>query len=325
MRKKAREIVLYIFLVIIVLTIFILYGPISYFRNTLITTAMTTKSHKFIATFLYSDKTIKKVMKENRVIESKGKNITKEKESYDKYDKEILDRKENALYKIINIKEKNYSGYLVAIYNPKRVTLATSKYLGKKGEYITTVSKDNKAKVMINAGGFYDPDWNSNGAIPHGIVIKDGKIISEFSKSDVVGGLIGFDENDNLILGNYTKDEIRKLRIRDAVEFGPFLIRNGEKSIVKGNGGWGIAPRTVIGQRKDKIVLFLIIDGRSTKSLGADMNDLINIMSRYKAYNAANLDGGSSTELIINNKIINTPVAGDKNGLRKLPTFWMVK
>jgi len=325
MRKKARKIVLYIFLVIIVLTIFILYGPISYFRNTLITTAMTTKSHKFIATFLYSDKTIKKVMKENRVIESKGKNITKEKESYDKYDKEILDRKENALYKIINIKEKNYSGYLVAIYNPKRVTLATSKYLGKKGEYITTVSKDNKAKVMINAGGFYDPDWNSNGAIPHGIVIKDGKIISEFSKSDVVGGLIGFDENDNLILGNYTKDEIRKLRIRDAVEFGPFLIRNGEKSIVKGNGGWGIAPRTVIGQRKDKIVLFLIIDGRSTKSLGADMNDLINIMSRYKAYNAANLDGGSSTELIINNKIINTPVAGDKNGLRKLPTFWMVK
>lgn len=325
MRKKARKIVLYIFLVIIVLTIFILYGPISYFRNTLITTAMTTKSHKFIATFLYSDKTIKKVMKENRVIESKGKNIPKEKESYDKYDKEILDRKENALYKIINIKERNYSGYLVAIYNPKRVTLATSKYLGKKGEYITTVSKDNKAKVMINAGGFYDPDWNSNGAIPHGIVIKDGKIISEFSKSDVVGGLIGFDENDNLILGNYTKDEIRKLRIRDAVEFGPFLIRNGEKSIVKGNGGWGIAPRTVIGQRKDKIVLFLIIDGRSTKSLGADMNDLINIMSRYKAYNAANLDGGSSTELIINNKIINTPVAGDKNGLRKLPTFWMVK
>ena len=55
------------------------------------------------------------------------------------------------------------------------------------------------------------------------------------------------------------------------------------------------------------------------------MNDLIKIMSRYKAYNAANMDGGSSTELVINNKVINTPVAGEKNGLRKLPTFWMVK
>ncbi|MBP3841494.1 MAG: phosphodiester glycosidase family protein [Bacilli bacterium] len=323
MKRKVRKILLFIFLFIIVLTIFLLYGPISYFRDTLITTAMTTKSHQFIATFLYSNKTIEKVMSENKVIETKTEK--EERKNSENYDKEILDRKNNELYKLIEIKEKTFSGYLVAIYDPKRVSIATSKYLGKKGEYITTVSKDNNAKVMINASGFYDPDWNSNGAIPHGIVVKNKKIVSEFEKANVGGGLVGFDENDNLIMGNYTKEEVKSLKIRDAVEFGPFLIRNGEKSIIKGNGGWGIAPRTVIGQRKDKIVLFLIIDGRTTKSLGADMNDLIKIMSRYKAYNAANMDGGSSTELVINNKVINTPVAGEKNGLRKLPTFWMVK
>lgn len=323
MKRKVRKILLFIFLFTIVLTIFLLYGPISYFRDTLITTAMTTKSHQFIATFLYSNKTIEKVMSENKVIETKTEK--EERKNSENYDKEILDRKNNELYKLIEIKEKTFSGYLVAIYDPKRVSIATSKYLGKKGEYITTVSKDNNAKVMINASGFYDPDWNSNGAIPHGIVVKNKKIVSEFEKANVGGGLVGFDENDNLIMGNYTKEEVKSLKIRDAVEFGPFLIRNGEKSIIKGNGGWGIAPRTVIGQRKDKIVLFLIIDGRTTKSLGADMNDLIKIMSRYKAYNAANMDGGSSTELVINNKVINTPVAGEKNGLRKLPTFWMVK
>ena len=323
MKRKVRKILLFIFLFIIVLTIFLLYGPIGYFRDTLITTAMTTKSHQFIATFLYSNKTIEKVMSENKVIETKTEK--EDRKNSENYDKEILDRKNNELYKLIEIKEKTFSGYLVAIYDPKRVSIATSKYLGKKGEYITTVSKDNNAKVMINASGFYDPDWNSNGAIPHGIVVKNKKIVSEFEKANVGGGLVGFDENDNLIMGNYTKEEVKSLKIRDAVEFGPFLIRNGEKSIIKGNGGWGIAPRTVIGQRKDKIVLFLIIDGRTTKSLGADMNDLIKIMSRYKAYNAANMDGGSSTELVINNKVINTPVAGEKNGLRKLPTFWMVK
>ena len=323
MKRKVRKILLFIFLFTIVLTIFLLYGPISYFRDTLITTAMTTKSHQFIATFLYSNKTIEKVMSENKVIETKTEK--EERKNSENYDKEIVDRKNNELYKLIEIKEKTFSGYLVAIYDPKRVSIATSKYLGKKGEYITTVSKDNNAKVMINASGFYDPDWNSNGAIPHGIVVKNKKIVSEFEKANVGGGLVGFDENDNLIMENYTKEEVKSLKIRDAVEFGPFLIRNGEKSIIKGNGGWGIAPRTVIGQRKDKIVLFLIIDGRTTKSLGADMNDLIKIMSRYKAYNAANMDGGSSTELVINNKVINTPVAGEKNGLRKLPTFWMVK
>ena len=113
--------------------------------------------------------------------------------------------------------------------------------------------------------------------------------------------------------------------LRDAVEFGPFLIVNGKRSFVKGNGGWGIAPRTAIGQRQDGIVLFLAINGRIPSSIGADMIDLCDVMEKYGAYNAANLDGGSSTELAINHQIINTPVAGGVNGLRDMSTFWVVK
>lgn len=323
MKKKLLKITFLTFFICLIAIVFLLYGPISFFRKTLITTAMTTKSHQFIATFLYSDKTIKKVMNENRVIEESKSNENKV--ISDDLDKKIQSNKENKLYKIIDIDEKTYKGYLVAIYDPSRVKVATSKYLGKKGEYITTVSKDNNAKVIINASGFYDPEWNSNGAIPHGLVIQNGKVVSDFKKSNVSGGLVGFDKNDNLVLEKYTKEEAIKNGIRDAVEFGPFLIKNGISSKVEGNGGWGIAPRTVIAQRKDKIVLFLVIDGRSTKSLGASMKDLINILERCKAYNAANMDGGSSTELVVNGKIKNTPVASGKNGLRKLPTFWMVK
>ena len=55
------------------------------------------------------------------------------------------------------------------------------------------------------------------------------------------------------------------------------------------------------------------------------MSDLTEVMERYGAVNAANLDGGSSTELVIDHKIINTPVAGGKNGLRDMSTFWIVK
>ena len=44
------------------------------------------------------------------------------------------------------------------------------------------------------------------------------------------------------------------------------------------NGGWGAAPRTAIGQRRDGIVLFLVIDGRTLTRPGASMNDLIEIM-----------------------------------------------
>ena len=177
----------------------------------------------------------------------------------------------------------------------------------------------------MNAGGFYDPDWNGNGALPHGVVFSNGEIVSEYVEANVGGGFIGFTKEDKFVLGSMSKYEAQKMGMRDAVQFGPFLIINGKRSFVRGNGGWGIAPRTAIGQRKDGIVLFLVINGRLANSIGADMIDLCDIMENYGAYNAANLDGGSSSELVIEGKIINTPVAGGSNGLRNMSTFWVVK
>ena len=107
-----------------------------------------------------------------------------------------------------------------------------------------------------------------------------------------------------------TAEEAIDMGIRDAVTFGPFLIVNGKASFIKGNGGWGQAPRTAIGQRKDGIVLLLVIDGRTLTRPGADMGDLTEIMQNYGAYNAANLDGGTSSVMVYNNKIINDPVDG---------------
>ena len=122
----------------------------------------------------------------------------------------------------------------------------------------------------------------------------------------MAGGFIVFDNNNILILCNMIKNEALSMGLRDAIEFGPYLIVNGKRSFIKGNGGWGIAPRSAIGQRQDGIVLFLVINGRIASSIGADMVDLCDIMENYGAYNAANLDGGSSSELVINNEIVNT-------------------
>ena len=115
--------------------------------------------------------------------------------------------------------------------------------------------------------------------------------------------------------------------LKDAVEFGPFLIVNGKSSKVKGNGGMGVANRTAIAQRKDGIVLFLVIDGRgANNSKGISIEDMIKLLERYKAYNAANLDGGGSSTLVINHKLINNPKGfyGDEYQ-RYLPNAWIVK
>ena len=313
--------------------VFLFYGPIASFKEFWITTAMTTMNHQYLATWLYSDEYIQKVLANNKIIEvdeiSNPDEITFRKYTTtiyrNQYEKEILQRDKDAVYKLINVSGKGYQGFLVAIYDPSRIHIATTKYLGVRGESILTVSKREDAIVAMNAGGFYDPDWNSNGALPHGTVISNGKVVSDYEDANVGGGFIGFNNENKLVLGSMSKNEAVNMGLRDAIEFGPFLIINGKRSFVKGNGGWGIAPRSAIGQRKDGIVLFLVINGRLANSIGADMIDLCDVMENYGAYNAANLDGGSSSELVINHEIINTPVAGGSQGLRDMSTFWVVK
>lgn len=334
-RKKKKLVIAFSSLISLFgVALFVLYGPWAGFRNFWITTAMTTMNHRYLATALYSDKTIQEVLRNNAVIEPEGKTntslikFTKYKKSTvyaNKYEEQILDRDEKELYKVINVDTKKYKGFLVAIYDPSRISIATTAYLGKRGEDILTVSKRENAIIAMNAGGFYDPDWNSNGALPHGTVISHGKVVSDYVDANMGGGFIGFDKDNKLVLGRFTKEQAINAGLRDAVEFGPFLIINGKSAFVRGNGGWGIAPRSAIGQRKDGIVLFLVINGRLANSIGADMGDLTEIMENYGAVNAANLDGGSSSELVINQKIINTPVAGGRNGLRDMSTFWVVK
>ena len=312
--------------------LFLFYGPFTKFKEFWITSAMTTMSHQYLATWIYSDEYIQKVLENNTIIEvdeiSDPNQIKFRKYAStiyrNPYEKEILTHEKDALYKVINISGSGYQGFLVAVYDPSRVHIATTAYLGDRGESILTVSERENAIIAMNAGGFYDPDWNSNGALPHGTVISRGKVVSDFIDSGNGGGFIGFTNEDKFILGSMSMDEAVAMGYRDAVEFGPFLIVNGKRSFIRGNGGWGIAPRSAIGQRQDGIVLFLVINGRTAVSLGADMNDLCDIMENYGAYNAANLDGGSSSELVINQQIVNTPVAGGANGLRDMSTFWVV-
>lgn len=334
LKRKIIRIICLVYIFCFSSFLMLFYGPFDSFKEFWITSAMTTMSHKYLATSIYSEKYIQKVLENNSIIEVDE--ITNPDEIQfrkytttiyrNQYEKAILQKDEgNDLYKVINVSGKGYQGFLVAIYDPSRIHIATTAYLGVTGESILTVSERENAIIAMNAGGFYDPDWNGNGALPHGVVFSNGEIVSEYVEANVGGGFIGFTKEDKFLLGSMSKYEAQEMGMRDAVQFGPFLIINGKRSFVRGNGGWGIAPRTAIGQRKDGIVLFLVINGRLANSIGADMIDLCDIMENYGAYNAANLDGGSSSELVIEGKIINTPVAGGSNGLRNMSTFWVVK
>lgn len=74
-------------------------------------------------------------------------------------------------------------------------------------------------------------------------------------------------------------------------------------------------PRSGIGFSKEKDKLFLFaIDGRQEFSKGVSLKKFAEIMLSEGVYEGLNFDGGGSTTLVINNKIVNSP--SDKTGER---------
>jgi exopolysaccharide biosynthesis protein len=295
---------------------------------------MTTMTHQYFATWFFDDTTIDMVLANNSIVES-GESTNTSLYNFNttnidnaqtvatvtyknEYERQILENPDGDDYKIIEISEKNFDGYLAVIYDPSRIHTVTTQYLGTRGEYLVNMAKRVNALVAINGGGFVDPNYNSNGATPLGVTISKGKLLTSGSYT-ATGGIIGFTEDNELVLTKCSAAQAQALGIRDCVTFGPFLIVNGVSSSVFGNGGWGQAPRTVIGQRADGIVLFLVLDGRTISKPGANMNELIEIMERYDVINAANLDGGTSSVMVVNGEMINDPI--DSTGAHK--TRWI--
>ena len=303
------------------------------FKTFWIPTAMTTMSHKYLAYTFYDEETVNKVMSEN-YIEQNTEQVnlddivigdTSEKKHYSsKYERDLFTRMEgNEVYKIIRIEEQKFKGYLTAIYDPADVTLAVSSKLGKAGQSVNQLVKNNGGLVGINGGGFEDLDGWGNGSIPYGAIIKNGQLVWYHSGGS--GGLIGFTKDHKMWLTSDAPDVAIQNGMMEAVEFGPNLIVNGKTAKIHGDGGWGRAPRSVIAQRKDGVVLFLIIEGRLPGySTGATMNDIIEILLRYKAYNAANLDGGASSTMSVEGKLWNRPSAGAEYGGRTVSNAWIV-
>lgn len=313
---------------------FVVYSPLfQNLQNTIISTAAVTKTHGYISHIFYSDERINKIVALNTVPQIDEKIDlnqvvidTKPRESYDnKEDEEILTRDpQNEDYKYIKVKVGKTDAHLIAIYDPSKVRILTCKKFNTKDksgrETVLTMTKRLNATIGINGGGFVDYGYGSD--TPIGYVIKDGKVI--WSPTSKQTDLIGFTNDNKLLLVHATGEEAVAMGMRDGLQFGPFLMVNGEKpNFSNGAGGFSRAARVAIAQRKDGIVLFLVTEG--THATGPNMQELVETLERYGAYNAANLDGGTSSQLVINGKLINNPknISGKAvSGGRNVVTGW---
>ncbi|MEY8000695.1 phosphodiester glycosidase family protein [Clostridium sp. Mt-5] len=321
MKKKQKNKIIYICHFLICQIIFLLlfsvtliyHGPFINYRDYIVSTSMATNKNKFFATWFLSSSEI------NSILAKTNSSVRDSKEIVNNIDIQRA-KKSSTKVKIIDIKETNFKAKLMIISDPSKIFLGIAPKFGHTGATLSEIVKSYNAVGGINAGGFLDDNLMGTGSKPDGIVISNDVV--KFKQSGLSKfNVIGFNKNNILIIGNLmTMGEIYNSNLKCAISFGPALVLNGKPLVTK--GGTSLQPRSAIGQRKDGTVLLLAIDGREHDSAGANYTDTQDIMLKYGAYNAANLDGGSSTTLNYLGKTINNPC--DIAGERTIATAFLI-
>ncbi len=205
---------------------------------------------------------------------------------------------------VIDITGSTYNGKLMIVSDPRRVFVGVPDSYGEGSSGLTVASMIRKYGCIAgtNAGGFYDPNGRGTGGIPEGIVIYEGKLL--WGNPAAGYNLAGIDGDGILHVGVMTAQHALDIGVQYAASYGPALVINGQAAAGSYSLGGGLNPRTAIGQRADGAMMLLVINGRSLDSLGATLDDLVEIFLDHGAVNATNLDGGSSSIMIQNGEYL---------------------
>ena len=290
--------------------VIVLFGPFSNVKRTVVGAILQSRHPQYVR-WLFNDDELKAIL--GSVGTVNHQNLFS------------FQAKEDKTLHLEKMESSRFVGYILEIPDPRRISVATAANIQEKGDTTSNIAKSQGAVAAINGGGFFDPNGTGTGRLPYGFMLQDGKyVIGKDVGPDEAVDFVGFSKSGNLIAGNYNKTQLGKMEAVEGITFGPPLIVDGEKMITSGDGGWGVGPRTAIGQKKDGTVLFLVIDGRQPGySLGATLRDVQDVLYEKGCYIAANLDGGSSTTLYYNGKVVNKPA--DLLGERMIPTAFVVK
>ena len=99
--------------------------------------------------------------------------------------------------------------------------------------------------------------------------------------------------------------------VNHIISGGPYLVKNGEIFIdmteQKLGAIGGKNPRTAIGYTADGNLIMVAVDGREGASVGMTLRELAGFLQSVGCVNAMNLDGGGSTVMYVNGKVVNMP------------------
>lgn len=99
--------------------------------------------------------------------------------------------------------------------------------------------------------------------------------------------------------------------VKHIISGGPYLVKDSkvfvDMTAQKLGSVGGKNPRTAIGYTKDNEMIMVTVDGREGSSVGMTLTQLAGFMKSLGCINAMNLDGGGSTVMFVNGRVVNKP------------------
>ncbi|TDF97752.1 hypothetical protein E1757_13560 [Paenibacillus piri] len=222
------------------------------------------------------------------------------------------------LIKVEDISGRLWKGKKMYVFDPKSIRVMTPVKSGE-GERITSMVKRTGAVAGVNGGGFDDPEGLGNGFAALGAIISGGDIVFTDQDGSIPQHIVGFTKDGTLVIGKYNMFELRDMGISEAASFYPRVIANGKPLPISDGSR---APRTAVGQKEDGTVIFIVVDGRQAHSVGATLKEIQDIFLEDGVVNAGFLDGGASSEMVVDGELITKP--SSRYGERRLPSAFLV-
>lgn len=174
----------------------------------------------------------------------------------------------------------------------------------------TSVQAANAGAILAINGDYY-------GAQERGYVLRNGVLYRASAQSGTDALVIGADGNFRIITeGETSADTLVREGAWQVLTFGPALI-NGGQVTVSSSDEVGRAmtsnPRTAIGQISEGHYLLVVSDGRTKESTGLSLRQLAELMQSLGAQVAYNLDGGGSSTMVFQGRVVNNPTTNGRS------------
>lgn len=174
----------------------------------------------------------------------------------------------------------------------------------------TSVQAANAGAILAINGDYY-------GAQERGYVLRNGVLYRASAQSGTDALVIGADGNFRIITeGETSADTLVREGAWQVLTFGPALVKDGQVTVSSSDEvGRAMTsnPRTAIGQISEGHYLLVVSDGRTKESTGLSLRQLAELIQSLGAQIAYNLDGGGSSTMVFQGRVVNNPTTNGRS------------